>query len=205
MRTSTRRAVTVSAGSLVLCLSGGGAAMAATLPTPGLDSAPTVVDCPVPPSPDQVAGCATDAVTSVVATVEKTAGLGSGSGDGSAKPAQPSAPTHRVATHRVSRAPSAFLSASSPIAVPRSMPAIALPATTGSMAAAARTPAVAGAPSQVQLQSAVTPASALDKGTPANVLRVVLIALAAASAGALAASHFGVARLSLGRIASTGS
>jgi hypothetical protein len=205
MRTSTRRAVTVSAGTLVLCLSGAGAAVAATIPTPGLDAAPTVVDCSVPPSPDQLAGCATDAVTGVVATVEKTAGLGSGSGDGSAKPAHPSSPAHRIGTHSISQVHAPSSSATSTVALPRAMPALALPAMTGSMAVSALTPAVAGAPARVQLQSAMAPASALDKGAPANALRVVLIALAAASAGALAASHMGIARLSLGRIASSGS
>jgi len=55
----------------------------------------------------------------------------------------------------------------------------------------------------VGLQSAATQTAPIDKGAPANVLRVVLIALAAGSAGALAASHIGIARLNLGRVASS--
>jgi hypothetical protein len=203
MRTSTRRAVCVSAGTLVLCLSGAGAAVAATVPTPGLDATPTVAECPVPPTPDQVAGCVTDTVAGAVATVEKAAGLGGGVGGGNAQPARKPASTPHVTTHRVARAHPESTSHSSFAVARPSMPAITLPATTGSVSAASRTPAIATAPAQVRLQSATTQATPLDKGAPANVLRVVLIALAAASAGALAASHIGAARLNLGRIASS--
>lgn len=205
MRTSTRRAVTVSAGTLVLCLSGAGAALAETVPSPDLGVVTgavtaTAADCPVPPSPDQVTACATDAVTTVVTTVEKAAGVGSGSGDATAKPARkPAAAPRAVTRHATTARPVAHVLGSA--ARPTSLPALGLPATTASMAVSGRTPAVAAAASPVRLQSAASPLAPLDKGAPANVLRAVLIALAAASAGALAVSHLGIARLGLGRIA----
>lgn len=205
MRTSTRRAVTISAGTLVLSLSGAGAALAEAVPSPDIGVVTgavttTAADCPVPPSPDQVTACATGAVTTAVTTVERAAGVGSGSGSGTAKPARKPAAAPR-AMPRLTTTARPVARAAGSAARPTSVPALGLPVTTGSMAVAGRTPAVAAAASPVRLQSAASPLSPLDKGAPANVLRAVLIALAAASAGALAVSHVGVARLGLGWVA----
>ena len=77
---TTRRVATVSGGALLLCLSFGGTALAATSPTSGTDTSPIstvtgALPLPTPTdSPDPI-GTVTSTVTGTIKTVTQTAGV----------------------------------------------------------------------------------------------------------------------------------
>jgi len=207
----TRRAVSVSAGALALCLLSGGVAFADTglPPVPTVTSVPSVPPLPGVPSPDNVVTTLDQTVKQVTSTDPTTTPPSSTDPTQTKPPAttkQPTAttpvakPALKPAAGRASRATTPQMAALSNWSAPTSFDAvmpsgIALPPVTGISAAAGNAPAVA--PLLIpQSTQHVTPAAALtdlDKHTGSPV-RGILLTLALAAAAGVGYGHLRVVR-----------
>lgn len=197
MRATTTRAAAVSAGTLILCLTGGGPATAAMIPSPSIPQ-PVAIDS-VPPPGDvvkliqdtarTVVGTAVDKVTTAASPAKKAP---------ASDPARPAA-KHPVATPSRPSSTSVAPSSTASLAawsLPAAVRLDAMPSLPSGLAGpAAQTPLVAArlAPTTTRVQDAARAGLALDRHG-SSAVRAVLIALAAASAAALAVAHVAAVR-----------
>ena len=208
----TRRAMSVSAGALSLCLLSGGVAFADTglPPVPSVPPVPAVPGVPtVPgvPSPDNVVTTLDQTVKQVTSTDPTTTPPSSTGPTQTKTPsttkkpvAKPVAkPVSKPAAGRASRATTPQMAAlsnwSAPTSFDAAMPAgMALPPATGISAAAGSAPAIA--PLLMPQTQHVTPSAALtdlDKHTGSPV-RAILLTLALAAAAGVGYGHLRVVR-----------